>query len=332
MYRSVIHFIYRAQSHEHSIERVFENILPLISEQFDIRKTYASSVRLSLRNIFKDIKKCYRRRGDINHITGQVHYCDLLLPSPKTVITIHDLGSIKDPIKRFLIDLFSFYIPLWRARAITCVSNTTKERLINHYPFIKNKEIRVIYNSVGEDFKYTPREFNKDKPTILHIGTRSNKNLERVISALSGVNCHLRIVGLLSDDQIHKLITNSIDYSNVFNISDKEIVNEYEKCDIVSFPSTFEGFGMPIVEANSIGRVVLTSNILPLTEISHGAAMHVDPFSIEEIKKGFLKLMEDSKLRDELIRNGLENAKNYMTNNIANQYISLYNDMLTYKI
>lgn len=76
---------------------------------------------------------------------------------------------------------------------------------------------------------------------MLHIGTRPNKNLERVIEALEGIKCHLRIIGKLTSEQEKLLSEKKIKYSNGINLTDEEILNEYILCDIVSFPSLYEG-------------------------------------------------------------------------------------------
>jgi glycosyltransferase involved in cell wall biosynthesis len=162
-------------------------------------------------------------------------------------------------------------------------------------------------------------------PRILHIGTNWNKNLHNVISALKDVNCVLRIIGKLSEIDKKILTENNIKYSQSENLSSLEIINEYKVCDIVSFPSIYEGFGMPIIEGQAIGRVVLTSNIDPLMEVGgDGSAYYVNPKDINEIKKGFIELINNDNLRDVLIEKGINNCKRFDLGKIVNQYMDVY--------
>ena len=95
-------------------------------------------------------------------------------------------------------------------------------------------------------------------------------------------------------------------------------------CDIVSFPSLFEGFGMPIVEANAVGRPVITSKLAPMTEIANDAAFFVNPYDINSIKNAFLEIIGNEILRRQLIKNGLANTKRFRTDNISKMFFNLY--------
>src|SRR5690606_26142965 len=139
--------------------------------------------------------------------------------------------------------------------------------------YIKTNKLQVIHNPLNPNYQYTPKTFDIHKPTILHIGTGWNKNLSRTITALQGIPCHLRILGKVNNEILSQLVQAKIEYSNVYNLTDNEVRQEYVACDIVSFPSMYEGFGMPIIEGQAIGRVVLTSRIEPLIEVS-GDAVH----------------------------------------------------------
>jgi glycosyltransferase involved in cell wall biosynthesis len=101
----------------------------------------------------------------------------------------------------------------------------------------------------------------------------------------------------------------------------------YENCDILTFVSVYEGFGMPIIEANTIGRVVLTGNIAAMPEVANDAALMVNPLDIEAIRKGILKLINDKNYRNQLIENGFENAKRFDVKVVTGQYYSLYKEV-----
>jgi glycosyltransferase involved in cell wall biosynthesis len=88
--------------------------------------------------------------------------------------------------------------------------------------------------------------------------------------------------------------------------------------------STYEGFGLPIIEAQAIGRPVITSNIPPMDEVAGDAALKVDPYDVSAIRTAILKLCADRVLQEELILQGLENVKQYRAPDIAEKYAQLY--------
>jgi glycosyltransferase involved in cell wall biosynthesis len=182
----------------------------------------------------------------------------------------------------------------------------------------------VIYCSVSEEFKHVPKSFNVENPRILQIGTRVNKNLERVVEALEGIKCELSIIGRLSSRQCELLIEKNLKYSNSFDLTREQLVQHYQNCDVVVFASTYEGFGLPIVEANAVGRPVVTSNLWSMPEIAGDAACLVDPFEVESIRAGVRRVLEDETYRNALVRTGLENAKRFQVKTIAEQYANLY--------
>ena len=108
------------------------------------------------------------------------------------------------------------------------------------------------------------------------------------------------------------------------DINESELIKQYETADIITFVSTYEGFGMPIIEANAIGRCVITSNCTSMPEIANNAACLVDPFSIDSIKEGVLKICNNQIYRQNLIENGIINVKKFDKNKIHNQYLTLY--------
>lgn len=322
----MVQYIFRNHKAGYSIAKVFNTFLPYIHSKTKLELPYAGANPIS---VYKNLLFLRSNKADnsIYHITGNVEYCAMVLPSDKTILTIHDLVLINHnkygKIKRFLFYYLWHYLPIKRARLVTCISANTKSELLHFFPWAENKVV-VVPNPVDSKIEPSEKLFNTDSPVILHIGTRENKNLERVTMALHGVNCKLRIVGDLTELQKHILREYGICYETVSNLSDEEIRKEYEMCDIVSFPSTYEGFGMPIIEGYAAGRVVITSDIPPMSEVAEDGSILVNPFDVGSIRQGFLTAINDVQVRNEKINNGLGIVKKYSAENIARQYEEIY--------
>jgi glycosyltransferase involved in cell wall biosynthesis len=150
---------------------------------------------------------------------------------------------------------------------------------------------------------------------------------EVYILCFEDIPCHLRIIGKLSEEIVSVLTEYKIEYSNAFQLSDEEIRQEYKNCDIVNFPSEYEGFGMPVIEGQKTGRVVLTSHIEPIIEIAGDAVHFVNPKEVESIRDGYLKIISDAEYRNGLILKGLVNTKRFELSHIVEQYMKVYEEL-----
>jgi len=312
-----------------SIEQIFDSIRNELGSKITfnvfISKHYNSGYWSKLVNI---IQAYLNQNSNLNHITGEVHFLNLLLDKKRTVLTIHDCGMMnrKTGIAAKIVNWLYLKAPVGRAAVVTTVSNKTKEEVIAYTDCDPNKII-VIPNPIGKHFVNEERIFNTKSPRILHIGTAPNKNLERLIPALQGLNCVLLIIGRLKDTQISLLSQFDISYENLYNISDNKMLECYRQCDIMSFVSVSEGFGMPIIEANTVGRVVITSNVSSMPEVANGAAHLVNPYNVKDIRKGFLKIIKDEDYRKMLIKAGYKNKRRFEASVVAKQYYELYQEL-----
>jgi glycosyltransferase involved in cell wall biosynthesis len=267
----------------------------------------------------------YLQRGDVNHITGDIHYVALFLPGRTTILTIHDCGALErlTGLKRWLMKLFWFDLPARRAKYLTVISEEAKRQLLRHIRVADSKVV-VIPDMVSPIYRPCPRRFNEDYPRILHVGTTVNKNLSRLVVALRGIACHLHIIGHLSSDQLREIRAAGIDVTCALDLSQMQMYESYCAADLVSFVSTYEGFGLPILEANAVGRPVVTSNLSSMPEVAGDAACLVDPYDIASIRSGILRTIEDRDYREQLIRSGYDNVQRYLPEQIASKYIELY--------
>ena len=311
-----------------SIERLFSDIHSAIPDFIDAKMKICRFPSRGIFNLIYNLIEAIFFQGDVNHITGDVHYLAIVLQKKRTLLTIHDLVSLYR-LKGFRKKVFFFFwywLPIKCSSLVSVISESTKRDLLEHVKADPRK-IRIVYNCISSDFQPSPKRFDTEKPVILQMGTRSNKNLDRVAQSLQGIPCHLRIIGRLSNAQIDKLMRCSIEFSSTSNITDAEILDEYRCCDMLLFVSTYEGFGLPIIEAQATGRPVITGNILSMPEVAGDAACLVDPFDISVIREGVLRIIQDSNYRNELIRRGFANVKRFRKEEIARQYVEIYKEL-----
>jgi glycosyltransferase involved in cell wall biosynthesis len=290
---SIIHFERLSAPGCHSIERVFETVRSSLRSDYRIRVIQCPTPVHSRFWLPLGIWRVRRARADVMHIVGDVHYVGLGLPPERTILTVHDLNRLDgiQGLRKILYEWIYFTLPLRRCKVVTAISDHTRNQLIRRFPWVVAK-IQVIPDSIPYGFGPQPKPFNPIEPRILQIGTAANKNLARLAESLQGRRCFLQIVGRLSEQQRRALQRFEIQYANVVDIGDSELIQLYEQADIVAFTSLAEGFGMPIVEAQAIGRPVLASNLSPMKEVAGPGACLVDPYSVAEIRSGLDRIIE----------------------------------------
>ena len=279
--------------------------------------------------LFKNIVYAWRHRGMVNHITGDVHYIALAL-GRNTILTVHDVQSalrISNSLKRLYIKLLWFYLPALIVKKITVISDFTRKELEHVIPFAKNK-ITVIHNPFSPSIQYSARDTTSGLPIILHLGTKENKNLERVAQAASGLRCKLVVLGKMTEKQRLLMEEYKICYEDYYDLPYSKVAKLYKECDIVSFPSLYEGFGMPVLEANAAGRPVLAGDIAVLHEVAGEAAYFVNPTDVDAIRNGLTELLSNRDLRANLVAKGKENVKRFLPETIAEKYNQLYESLL----
>jgi len=321
----MVTLIFRAKREGmNSMETVFENLDPLLPPH---RNIVVPSSGGSIKSIIKNILFTLKNKSQINHITGEVHYV-AIGTGRNTILTIHDIQSVQYgfPVKKFLLKVLWLWIPLMICRKVTVISEFTKKELLQIAPFA-GKKVVVIHNAFSPRVTHIKRTFNAKCPTILHMGTNPNKNLERTIDAIKGIPCHLNVIGKLTESQKKILLTSGLSFENHYDVPYSSIIEYYENCDIVSFPSTYEGFGVPILEANAAGRPIIVGDIDVLHEVAGDAACFVNPLSVESIRSGFINIIDDTYYREALCIKGFENIKRFSPELIANQYSLLYESL-----
>ena len=331
----MICLVFRSKKrNEHSIERIFEPLSEALTEQgTKNERVYVPEDRYNtFIKVFHNIMHVKRVKADIYHITGEIYYISTFLPKKKTIITIHDLASINNNLdltktKYKLLRYIMFYFPIKHSSVVTCISEKTRDEIIDIFPWSKKKLV-VIPNLIEPNYIYSDYEFCTDCPTILLVGTRSNKNIERVIKAVKGIKCRLHIIGKLNREQLDLLNDENVQYINEFDLNDGDMYFRYQKSDLVCFASTYEGFGMPVIEAQAVGRPVVTSNIRPLCDICGEGAVLVNPYDVVDIGRGIKSVISNGELRKRLISEGKKNVEKFRIDIITSEYKKLYDGIM----
>ena len=310
-----------------SIEASFDRMMKEFPEGtgFELRKIVISHFSNGLLPRLQGIMEARRYETKINHVTGDVHYLVFGLRGKNTILTIHDCGlmSHSNPVIRKLLKWFWLDLPVWHCRYITAVSEATRQEIINYTGCMPGKVV-VIPTVISSHFRPVTRKFNSKCPRILHIGLAPNKNFQRHVEAISGLECSIHIIGKL--EKYHEDILNkfAVRYSYEYNLSDKQMQQAYAESDILLFASTLEGFGMPIIEAQTVGIPVVTSNLSSMPEVAGNGACLVDPYDIESIRDGLSRIIGDADYRSKLISEGVSNIERYSAERISRMYYELY--------
>jgi glycosyltransferase involved in cell wall biosynthesis len=323
-----VNLLFRAPGPFFSLEETFDTMSSELPKgEFAVTRLTAPYGCASATALTNNLLWARRMRIGVNHIAGDIHYTALALPGKMTVLTIPDLRMLdgKVTFKKRVQKLLWYTLPARHAGYITVISEETKRELLRQVKIVPEK-VRVIHCCVAPRFTYTPQPFNT-KPNILQVGTTDNKNLLRLAQALKGIPCRLTILGRTTDEQAICLKLNNVEFQNVVGLSSDEVVELYKKSDLITFASTYEGFGLPIIEANAVGRPVITSNLSSMPEVAGDAALLVDPFDISAIRSAIHAVISNSDLREALVQKGLENIKRFSPQIIAGRYAELYRDV-----
>ncbi len=224
---------------------------------------------------------------------------------------------------------------------ILAISETTKIDAIT-YAKIDPDKIRVILGGVDPRFKVCPPEkppvkFGITKPYVIYTGGDDfRKNLPRTIRAFAIVNkllsskYQLVIVGEIANKALlHSIAAkanlNKENFILTGYVNDNDLVKLYNSAELLLYPSLYEGLGLPVLEAMACGVCVLTSNLSSLSEISGDAAYKVNPAALEEIAQGLFILLSQPNIRDSYRKRGLEHAKKFQWEKVAQRALEAYN-------
>ncbi len=304
----------------------------------------------TLRDAYRFIRIMRKGGRKLLHLPNQHLGRYAVFSSCSFILTIHDL--IRFYILKDLYDRpppkESFYLMLDRlafkkAKHIIAISENTKKDIIK-YLKIPEQKITVIYQGVDHELYYPRRgEHFPDLEYVLFVGSEEpRKNLATVMKALSILkkdkafsNLKLVKVGHPRSERYRqstlKVITDLGLYKDVsFTgfISDEEVVLYYSNARCLLLPSLYEGFGFPPLEAMACGCPVVTSNTSSLPEVVGEASIMVNPYDTDSLAQAMREVLTNSKLRDNMVRKGLEQSKKFSWEKAAEQTQEVYKKLV----
>ncbi len=273
-----------------------------------------------------------------------VNLCNLApILYSNNIVTILDLSFHIHPewFSRQFSTLYNFFIPkaAARARHIVTISESSKQDIIKYFG-VKPSSIDIIYPSVSREFEIpcVKKSVNSNGKYVLAVSSIDpRKNFIGLIKAFKA--CNLDDTKLLIVGSEHKVFANNDiksavgdDKRIVFTgyVTDEELVSLYQHALVFAYPSFFEGFGIPPLEAMACGCPTLVSNTTSLPEVCGDASVYVDPYDTDSIRDGLMSIIGDVALRNQLVAKGYKQIKKFSWKQSAEQ-VNLLVDHLNKK-
>ncbi len=261
----------------------------------------------------------------------------------KSIVTIHDLIFIRFPKYFNYIDRIIYFNKFKssceRADKIIAISNQTKKDIINYFS-IKENKIEVVYQGCNPIFQnhiitnyHLLKKYNLPNKFLLYVGNiEERKNLLTLLQVIHKLkNQHLVIIGngkSYKTKCLNYILKNKLKkrVTVLSNLKIEEIAVIYKLANIMIYPSVFEGFGIPIIEALFTKTPVITSKDGCFSEAGGPNTKYINPLSVLEIKNAILEIQNSKELQKKMRSEGYKHAKNFTEKKIGENLMKIYNE------
>ncbi len=275
----------------------------------------------------------------------------LALCPAKRVATIHDVFPLSIPGYSAALEslIYRVWLPwiVTRLDAVITDSRCSQRDICKHLKMPEEKVIPIPHAAGShfhpvEESEISPvlRRYNLVQPYILYVGSvEPRKNLLRLLEAyalLRGSSPHYRLVIVgarnywksspVAQAVEDKGLQDSVTFTGY--VADEDLPALYSGADLFCFPSLYEGFGLPVLEAMACGTPVITSNTSSLPEVAGEAALLVDPYNLQDITAAMRQVLEEPGLAEDLRQRGLQRAAGFTWEETARRTIAVYEQVL----
>lgn len=250
------------------------------------------------------------------------------------ISVIHDIAFERYP-QSFSLKfrcVYHFLIPriISSSKRVATVSEFSKIELVNYYSINPDK-ISIVYNATSSFFRKSVNDKLKDERYVLAVSSLNyQKNFHSLIKAFNKIedsNLKLYLIGDINRNFADQDLINDIESNEnvVFlgRVSDDELIQYYSSALVFVYPSLYEGFGIPPLEAQACGAPCLVSDVASLPEVCLDSALYCDPFSVEDITEKLNLVIFDKELRNELIEKGFKNIKRFSWENSSSDLLKI---------
>lgn len=261
------------------------------------------------------------------------HYRICSNPKAINITTVHD----------FTYERYRKGLPKWihswqkfrairKAEIVVCISESTKQDILHYLPDVPESKIRVIHNGVSSD--YHPVDCNSYESLgeyVVFVGSRQPyKKFDFLVESLRDTHYNLAIVGGALNEAELSFLNNKLGidrYKYMGYLTNQQLNELYNRAICLAYPSVYEGFGIPVLEAQRAGCPVIAFNASSIPEIIGKTPLLLDNLSTEEFQSK-LKILKDIDVRKSIIQDGFINSRRFSWDRMGQAYISLYEELM----
>jgi len=303
----------------------------LVRKDMDLSSCKSSILKNSLMKFRRLLNPTVPKKFDTSKkfIFHSSYYRTCSHPNAINITTVHDFAYylfVKNPLLRWL-HCQQMFAAIRKSDWVACISQNTRNDLLKFLPDVNPNKVIVINNGVDQRFNVI--DGIKKEDFVLFVGKRDRyKNFDALITPLSKCNRKLKIVGVpLTPNEKQRMDACGLKYEYCGFVSDEELNRLYNTAFCLLYTSLYEGFGLPVLEAQMAGCPVIAMNASSIPEVIGDERLLLNEMTEVNLKEK-LALLEEPKEREQIITSGIKNALSFSWEKMSKEYFELYKKAL----